>query len=104
MGSFQLYALDWVMDTSGNLSLLECNAAPGMLDYSYVKGDTLTPGLWTSMLQLVALAQSASPQRLRSLSARGAQPFHFAGWELLFNELTSPRAYNACSVPMQAAM
>eukprot|EP00966_Prymnesium_polylepis_P309265 7146597-Prymnesium_polylepis.1 len=91
--------LDWVMDVRGNVSLLECNAAPGMLDYSYIEGDdALKPSLWTSMLHLVALAQAASMQRLRSMTVQ--RGFRFAGWELLYNELTSPQVYNTCSTPL----
>lgn len=98
-GTWQVFGLDWILDTAGRASLIECNAAPGMPHYEMPGDEALTPALWTSMLELVALAQSATPDALSAL----AVGYEYKGWELLYNE-ASPAAglrpaYNACLVP-----
>ena len=86
MGSWQVHALDWAMDPAGRVSLIEANAAPGMRGYRSMP--TLTPALWTTMFELVALAQSAPAAWLRGCG-RG---FRFHGWHLIYNELDEQRA------------
>ena len=51
---------------------------------------SLTPALWTSMFELVALSQTASPDWLRGLRSGHSS---FFGWELIYNEIgTSEKA------------
>ena len=83
----------------GRPSLIEKNAAPGTHPYRSVDG--LMPGLITTMLELVALTQTAPVETLRTMHAGpGAAQFAFGGWRLVHNQLheqpTAP--YNACAV------
>ena len=100
LSSWQFYTLDWAMEPSGEVSLLEYNAASA---YRHVpSGDDLTPRIWSSMIELVGLAQSAPARSLRER----ALPRSYAGWRLLHNEAARRNrrarpSYNACSVPAE---
>ena len=74
--------MDWALEPSGRVSLLEVNAAPGMRGYRSMP--TLTPALWKTMIELVALAQTATPTWLQTRARRG---FQFFGWHLIYNEI-----------------
>ena len=78
------------MDPKGRVSLIEVNAAPGMRGYSSMP--TLTPALWTTMFELIALAQGAPDAWLRGCR-RG---FSFYGWQLIYNELHDDEAGQSC--------
>ena len=59
------------------------------------------PGLITTMLELVALTQTAPMKTLRTMHAGpGATQFAFGGWRLVHNQLHDQPAtpYNACAV------
>ena len=81
IGSWQAHALDWAMDPAGRVSLIEANAGPSMAGYRSMP--TLTPALYLTMFELVALAQTAPAAWLRDCG-RG---FRFHGWHLIYNEL-----------------
>ena len=97
--SFQFFSLDWALGPDGRPSLIEKNAAPGTHPYRSVDG--LMPGLITTMLELVALTQTAPVETLRTMHAGpGATQFAFGGWRLVHNQLHEQPAspYNACAV------
>lgn len=83
LGSWQAHAMDWAIEPSGRVSLIEVNAAPGMRGYSSMP--SLAPGVWTTMFELVALAQRASPEWLQHKAKSGE--FTYWGWHLIYNEL-----------------
>ena len=97
--SFQFFSLDWAMEPDGRISLIEKNAAPGTHPYQSVVG--LMPTLVTTMLELIALVQTAPEGTLRQMhAAPTASQFPFGGWRLVQNQLhelpTAP--YNACQI------
>ena len=97
--SFQFFSLDWALGPDGRPSLIEKNAAPGTHPYRSVDG--LMPGLLTTMIELVALTQTAPAETLRTMHAGpGAAQFAFGGWRLVHNQLHEQPAapYNACAV------
>jgi hypothetical protein len=99
VGSWQVWSLDWALDVSGGISLLEANAAPSIAEYSSVP--RLTPALYTTMLELVTLAQTAPMSRLRQLTLFESprSGFRYEGWELIHNDaVVASKPYNACAV------
>lgn len=97
--SFQFFSLDWALGPDGRPSLIEKNVGPGTHPYRSVDG--LMPSLITTMLQLVALMQTAPVETLRTMRAGpGATHFAFGGWRLVHNQLHEQPAapYNACAV------
>ena len=91
LGTWQVHGLDWAIGPRGEVSLIEANAAPGMRHYASLP--SLSPAVWTTMFELVALAQSAS----RTWLERRARPWHFFGWELLFNEALEASSPRTCA-------
>jgi hypothetical protein len=95
-GRFQLFALDWMIDSDGNSFLLEGNGDPSIKGYT---GTDLTPGVWDSMLTLVEAIHIKPETIARPLSVRLG--FRWEGWRLLFNEMEAELAhdyYDGCKI------
>jgi len=97
-GRFQFFALDWMIDSSGESHLLEGNGDPSVKHYP---GTDLTPVLWESMFDLVE-AVTFTPEVLGS-GVQVARQFKYKGWKLVYNELeaaTDP--YQPCKINQYA--
>jgi hypothetical protein len=88
VGGFHLLAIDFAMDPTGNVWLLETNTSP--LWMHYPTDDLLTPTLWSSALELA----------LRVHANLGTTPSRHADWIriTLHTPLSAGRRidYNAC--------
>jgi len=81
-GRFHLFAIDWLIDSDGNLHLLEGNGYPLVTEYP-VKG--LTPKVWEDLLDLV-LTIHIKPSKLSS-KMTVKDKFQYGKWSLIFSEL-----------------
>jgi hypothetical protein len=105
-GKFQLFAVDWIVDSSGRSHMLEVNANPLVTNYP-VEG---FPQVWIDLMDLVMNLQ-ASPEEFFGPDAIFSTPeysggggdeskrFRYKGWELVFNELEEKAVgiqYNSC--------
>ena len=112
-GSYQLFALDWIIDSRGmwstpwspfayisdyvgGIHMLECNSNPLVTNYP-IPG---FPETWETMIDLIWKVQT-DPAALKDtpLITDPGQRFNYHGWHLVFNELESnykKETYNAC--------
>jgi len=96
-GRFHLFGIDWLLDSAGQLHLLEGNGYPLVTHYD---GIDLTPRVWEEMTDLILAVQT----KPASLGTKLGAGFKFGGWTLVFNELeesyaqSQGRAFNACAV------
>ena len=93
-GRFQFFALDWMIDNTGDSHLLEGNGDPSVKHYP----DTgLTPVLWESMFELVE-AVTFTPDVLGP-GVQVARKFKYKGWRLVYNELEAlSEPYQPCKI------
>mmetsp|Transcript_12233 Transcript_12233/g.22691 ORF Transcript_12233/g.22691 Transcript_12233/m.22691 type:complete len:621 (+) Transcript_12233:55-1917(+) len=94
VGRYQLFALDWMLGADGKLFLLEANGNPQVSAYP---GTGLTPGIWTSMVDLVHKVQTAPEELPDDFSVAGK--YKLGNWSLVFNELeeqSGEERYNPC--------
>lgn len=102
-GRFHIFAMDWVIDDTGKLHLLEGNKFPALINYP--KGTGVTPKIWHDTARLLLLIQVAprlfDTQGVKSPLVR--KKFNFQGWELIFNSLEEEfeqkhygKYYNPC--------
>ena len=98
-GAYMLFGLDWMIDRSGGVHLLEANGAPLLRHYPFASGEeALTPGVWRDMASLLTTVHLEPDKIVGELSVRSG--FTFGGWELVFSELEEKAhgaAYNPCS-------
>ena len=93
-GAFMLFALDWIIDEDLNIHLLEGNGNPTVRHY---ENTGLTPYIWRTMAQLLALIHQEPHKLDKRLTV--ASKYSFQGWDLVFNEAeeqASGRRYNPC--------
>lgn len=80
-GAYALFGLDWMIDRSGGIHLLEGNGNPVVQHYPGT--DDLTPNVWRDMASLV-IKIHMDPATLGGPLKKG---FTFGGWELVFSEI-----------------
>jgi len=96
-GAFMLFGLDWMVDRSGGVHLLEANGYPVMRHYPNT--DDLTPQIWRDMATLLTLIHM-DPDLIES-DVTAAAGFKHGGWEIVFSEpeeKLSGRTYDPCMI------
>jgi hypothetical protein len=96
-GAFMLFGLDWMVDNSRKLHLLEANGNPTIQNY---EGTGLGPQIWEDMANLVTLLHR-EPDKLADGAPLVASGYKYGGWELIYNEaeaLVEGQQYNACKI------
>lgn len=101
-GRFHLFGIDWMLDSQGELHLLEGNGYPLVTHYPTELG--LTPRIWEEMTDLILGLQTTPKEFLvntsRPLTVQSS--YSFGRWHLVFNELEEEfekargNAYNCC--------
>jgi hypothetical protein len=93
-GRFQFFALDWMIDNTGESHLLEGNGDPSVKHYP---GTDLTPVLWESLFELVE-AVTFTPEVLGP-GIQVAKNYRYKGWRLVYNELEAASdPYQPCKI------
>lgn len=97
-GRYHVFGIDWVIDSSGGIHLLEGNGYPLVTHY---KGLDLTPKIWEEMMDLILKIHTKPNEISPKITVKNK--YKFGGWHLVFNELEEMmeirknRAYNSCS-------
>lgn len=95
-GTFQLFALDWIIDSTGGIHMLEANSNPLVTNYP-IPG---YPETWNTMMDLVLKIQSAPEELNGALTTIPKdKSFKYENWELVFSEdeeLALGLTYNTC--------
>lgn len=93
-GRFHLFAIDWIIDATGSVHLLEGNGYPLVTEYP-IPG--LTPQVWEDLLDLV-LKIHVEPHKLGPhVTVR--DKFTHGKWSLIYNQLEEQYlgdSYNPC--------
>eukprot|EP00514_Thraustochytrium_sp_LLF1b_P009613 CAMPEP_0184545674 /NCGR_PEP_ID=MMETSP0199_2-20130426/4461_1 /TAXON_ID=1112570 /ORGANISM="Thraustochytrium sp., Strain LLF1b" /LENGTH=646 /DNA_ID=CAMNT_0026939995 /DNA_START=75 /DNA_END=2015 /DNA_ORIENTATION=+ len=94
-GRFHLFAIDWVIDSSGQIHLLEGNGYPLVTQYPL---PDLTPQIWEDLIDLV-MDIHVHPENLDpKLTVK--REFKRGKWSLIYNELedlASQNPFNPCA-------
>lgn len=95
-GRFHIVGIDWMLDSSGRVYLIEANKNPMIRNYP-IQG--LTPMIWETMLELVLLVQ-AEPQNVPRVERMTVKDgYTFGKWELIHNgveEAFNKQTFNPC--------
>jgi len=97
-GTFQLFALDWIIDAWGGIHMLECNSNPLVRDYAPMK-DTFVE-TWDGMMDIVVGLQT-EPHLFAEELVTSPERFSWRDWFLVFNEdeeIVEKTPYNACNI------
>ena len=93
-GRFQLFAADWIIDSTGGIHLLEVNSNP-LVGTPYPGLESDFPRIWNELMSLVIKIQTGSILR----SQLKKNNFVFGNWRLILNELEEDlNLYNSCNV------
>ena len=100
-GRFHIFAMDWIVDTTGHVFLLEGNRFPAIVNYP--EGVGVTPNIWYEFLQLIKLIQIYPRTMNESQPMLVRRRYAYRGWELIYNEIEEmyakiieKKAYDPC--------
>jgi len=104
-GVYQIFALDWIIDSSGGIHMLEANSNPLVETYKEMEEEFTE--LWGGMVDLV-LRIHTNPSSLftgeYTTMTTSPKRFRHRDWHLIFNELEeniNGTKYNPCSNKVQ---
>ena len=97
-GQWQLFGIDFIIDSSGGVHLLEGNGFPRVSNYHGELPKTF-PHTWEGALDLVYAVQGEPEKLMNKPGSHGSRfeagVYSYKGWDLIYNELEG-KDYDPC--------